>query len=150
MLIRQNPKASLKLQYKKMIELGLVISLALLVIVFQAWKKNERQTKKVEKVDIVINVDEIPQSEQTKRAPAPSRPSIPIESEDEDIPEDATIEQTDIDLSELPPPPPPPQEEEESAQIFVAYDEPPYPIGGFESIQRKLNSSRLWKPNTQT
>ncbi len=136
---KKNPNASLQFKYKKAMELSLVIALAILVVVFQAWKKNEQQTKKVDKVDIVINVDEIPQTEQTKRAPAPQRPSIPVESEDEDIPEDATIESTDIDLTELPPPPPPPEEETGgSAQIFVAYDEPPNPIGGFAAIQKNL------------
>jgi protein TonB len=136
---KKNPNASLQFKYKKVMELSLVIALAILVVVFQAWKKNEQQTQKVDKVDIVINVDEIPQTEQTKRAPAPQRPSIPVESEDEDIPEDATIESTDIDLTELPPPPPPPEEETGgSAQIFVAYDEPPHPIGGFAAIQNNL------------
>ncbi len=139
MIIRQDPKVSLKLKYKKTFELAMVLSLTLLIIVFQASKRVERDVKKVDKVDIVINVDDIPPTEQTKRPPAPARPAIPIESEDEEIPEDATIETTEIDLSELPPPPPPPSEEEDaSASIFVAYDEPPQPIGGFAAIQKKL------------
>lgn len=139
MIIRQNPKASLQLKSKKTMEVALIISLALLVIVFQAWKRVERDVKVVEKVEVEIEVTEVPQTEQQQRAPAPARPSIPIESEDEDIPDDATIETTDIDLTELPPPPPPPEEEvDESAQIFVAYDEPPQPIGGFAAIQRNL------------
>jgi len=139
MIIRQDPKVSLKFKYKKTFELAMVISLALLIVVFQASKRVERNVKKVDKIDIVINVDDIPQTEQTKRPPAPARPAIPIESEDEEIPEDATIETTEIDLSELPPPPPPPSEEEDaSASIFVAYDEPPQPIGGFAAIQAKL------------
>ncbi|MBD3377065.1 TonB family protein [candidate division KSB1 bacterium] len=139
MIIRQNPKASLQLKSKKTMEVALIISLALLVIVFQAWKRIDRDVQTVDKVEVEIEVTEVPQTEQQQRAPAPSRPSIPIESEDEDIPDDATIETTDIDLTELPPPPPPPEEEvDESAQIFVAYDEPPQPIGGFPAIQRNL------------
>lgn len=139
MVIRQNPKVSLKLKYQKVIELALVLSLAILVIVFQAFKRFERNVTQQQKVDIVIDVQEIPQTEQEKRPPAPQRPTVPIESEDEDIPEDVTIETTEIDLSELPPPPPPPEEEiDESATIFVAYDEPPAPIGGFAAIQAKL------------
>ncbi len=117
----------------------MVVTLALLIVVFQGWKKFEAAEKQDQKVDIKIEVQEIPQTEQVKRPPAPTRPAIPIESEDEDIPEDATIETTDIDLSELPPPPPPPEDEiDESAQIFVAYDEPPEPIGGFAAIQKNL------------
>ena len=139
MIIRQNPKASLQLKSKKTMEVALIISLALLVIVFQAWKRVDRDVQTVDKVEVEIEVTEVPQTEQQQRAPAPARPSIPIESEDEDIPDDATIETTDIDLTELPPPPPPPEEEvDQSAQIFVAYDEPPQPIGGFAAIQRNL------------
>ncbi|MBD3386830.1 TonB family protein [candidate division KSB1 bacterium] len=139
MASRKNPKVDLRLRYKKTIELALIIALALLIIIFQGFKRFDRNVRKVEKIDLEINVEKIEQTEQQKRAPAPSRPSIPIESEDEDIPEDATIETTDIDLTELPPPPPPPQDElDESAQIFVAYDEPPAPIGGFGAIQRNL------------
>ncbi|MBN2411830.1 energy transducer TonB [candidate division KSB1 bacterium] len=139
MILRKNPKYSLKLKYKKNIELGLVIALALLIVIFQGWKKFEQEAKKQEKVNIKIEVEEIPQTEQTKRPPAPSRPAIPIESENEDIDEDETIESTEINLDELPPPPPPPEEDiDESATIFVAYDEAPQPIGGFAAIQRNL------------
>jgi len=139
MVLRKNPKVSLKFKYKKTIELCLVLSLIVLLVVFQAWKKFDRDIEKADKVDITIDVQEIPQTEQTKRPPAPARPAIPIESEDEDIPDDLTIETTEIDLSELPPPPPPPEDDiDESAQIFVAYDEPPEPIGGFAAIQRNL------------
>lgn len=139
MVIRKDPKVSLKLKYRKVTELALVLALATLVIVFQAFKRFDKNIEKQENVDIVIDVQEIPQTEQQKRPPAPQRPTVPIESEDEDIPEDVTIEATDINLDELPPPPPPPEEEiDESATIFVAYDEPPAPIGGFTAIQKKL------------
>ncbi len=139
MILRKNPKYSLKLKYKKNIELGLIIALALLIVIFQGWKKFEQEVKKQEKVNIKIEVEEIPQTEQTKRPPAPSRPAIPIESENEDIDEDETIESTEINLDELPPPPPPPEEDvDETADIFVAYDEAPQPIGGFAAIQRNL------------
>lgn len=138
MLKRKNPKANLKLKYKRNIEIGLVAALALLLVMFQASKRFEREVVSDQKVELKIEVEEIPQTEQAKRPPAPSRPSIPIESEDEEIPEDATIEMTDVNLDELPPPPPPPEEEDGETPIFVAYDEPPAPIGGFAAIQQNL------------
>jgi len=139
MILRKNPKVSLKLKYRKNIEPGLVIALALLIMIFQGWKRFEREVKKQGRVNIKIEVEEIPQTEQTKKPPAPSRPAIPIESENEDIDEDETIESTEINLDELPPPPPPPTDDiDESADIFVAYDEAPQPIGGFGAIQRAL------------
>ena len=139
MNLRKNPKISLRFKYKKNIELGMVLALALMVFVFQGWKKFEEKQTVQQKVDITIEVEEIPVTEQTKRPPAPSRPAIPVESEDEDIDEDVTIEETEIDLTELPPPPPPPEEDlDANADIFVAYDQPPAPIGGFAAIQRNL------------
>ena len=119
-------------------ELSLIAALAILIITFQAFKVFEGRSDSGKKtVDIQIDVQDIPQTEQMKRPPAPSRPAIPIESEDEDISEDETIETTEIDLTELPPPPEAPQEDE-SATIFIAYDDPPQPIGGFAAIQKNL------------
>lgn len=135
---RKKPEASLRLRYRKNIEIGLVIGLGILLLMFQASKRADREVEVQKELDFKIEVDEIPQTEQMKRPPAPSRPSIPIESEDEDIPEDATIEMTEINLDELPPPPPPPEEGAGDTPIFVAYDEPPAPIGGFAAIQSKL------------
>ena len=58
--------------------------------------------------------------------PPPARPSIPIESEDEDLADDLTIEETDLDNFDAwdapPPPPSGPQFK------FIPYDDPPRPI----------------------
>lgn len=139
MTIRKDPKVNLKLKYKKLFEVGLIITLALMIVLAMAFKRFETKEFEQQTVQIKMEVQDIPKTEQVKRPPPPSRPSIPVVSESDDIPEDETIADTDIDWEELPPPPPPPPEEEdESAQIFVAYDEPPEPIGGFDAIQRNL------------
>ncbi len=139
MVIRKDPKVNLKLKYKKVFEVGLIITLALMIVLAMAFKRFETEKFEQQSVQIKMEVQDIPKTEQVKRPPPPSRPSIPIASESEEIDEDETIADTDIDWEELPPPPPPPPEEEdESAQIFVAYDEPPEPMGGFEAIQRNL------------
>jgi periplasmic protein TonB len=137
MAIIKDPKVDLRLKYKKVIEFTLVLSLLLCILLFQAFKKFEH-----EKVDSNIEVqkiqaEEIPQTQQEKLPPPPARPAIPIESESEDIPEDATMEETDIDFDEVPPPPPPPPDDDDQIQ-FIPYDEPPQPIGGFTAIQKKL------------
>ena len=77
-------------------------------------------------------------TEQIKKPPPPPKPAIPIPTESEDIPEDLTIDDTVLDLSDIPPPPPPPEEDDTEGMIFVAYDEPPSPIGGFSAIQKNL------------
>jgi protein TonB len=137
-MLKKNPAVNLKLKYKKIFELALILSLALHIAMFQAFKRFEIKTKEKKSVDIEIEVQDIPPTEQFKRPPPPARPAVPIATESEDVPEDETIESTELDLSELPPPPPPPPAEDETATIFVPYDSPPQPIGGFEAIQGRL------------
>ena len=138
MAVKKNPNIDLKLKYRKVIEFTMVLSLLFCIILFQAFKKFEHKKVSQDFEIQKIEAEEIPQTQQEKLPPPPSRPAIPIESESEDIPEDATIEETEIDFDEVPPPPPPPPEDDEDQIIFVPYDEPPEPIGGFAAIQRKL------------
>jgi len=133
----KNPKVDLRLKYKKVIEFTLVLSLLLCILLFQAFKKFEHE-KTESNIELEkIKAEDIPQTQQEKLPPPPSRPAIPIESESEDIPEDATMEETDIDFDEVPPPPPPPPDDDDQIQ-FIPYDEAPQPIGGFPAIQKKL------------
>lgn len=141
MLIKKEPKANLKLTYKKVLEVGLILSLLVIIALVMAFKRFETKSIEQQMVQLKIEVQEIPKTEQQKQAAAPSRPSIPVETESEDIAEDETIDETELNWEDqLPPPPPPPQEDEEdeSSQIFVAYDEAPEPIGGFGAIQANL------------
>ncbi len=134
--MRKNPEANLKLKYKKVIELSMILSLVIMLLVFQTLRAIGLDEAESKTVDIEIEVTDIPPTEQFKRPPPPPKPSIPIPTESEDIPEDLTIDETALDLSDIPPPPPPP--DEEGDMIFVAFDEPPTPIGGFMAIQKAL------------
>lgn len=76
-------------------------------------------------IDIIKPID-IPLTQQFDLPPPPSRPSVPIESEDEDLADDLTIEETDLENFEAwdaPPPPP------EGPRVkFIPYDDPPKPL----------------------
>jgi len=135
--MKKNPEANLKLKYKKILEAGMVLSLFLLILIFQLLRAINLEATETEVKEIQIEVADIPPTEQFKRPPPPPKPAIPVPSESEDIPEDLTIESTNLDLSDIPPPPPPP-EEDDGMNIFVPFDEPPAPIGGFAAIQRAL------------
>lgn len=138
MAIKKNPKVDLRAMYRKVIEFALIGALLLCIIIFQSFSQfRQKGTQKQFEVP-KIEVTEVPQTEQEKLPPPPSRPAIPIESESEDMPDDVTIDDTEIDFDELPPPPPPPAAEDEAASFFVPYDDPPDPIGGFAAIQSKL------------
>jgi len=134
-----NPKMDLRIRYKRVIQFALAFSLLLCIIIFQAFKKFDH--KKIErKIEInKIEVNNItPPTSQEKPPVPPSRPVIPIESESEDIPDNVTIEDTDLNLSEMPEPPPPPEVEKADEIIFIPYDEEPRPLGGFKAIQDNL------------
>ena len=90
--MRESPTKELKLRYKKILELGLVVSLVLHIFLMQASKKvKERTIQRSVKLE-AVQVEEIPQTQQERSAPAPSRPTVPIASEDETLPEDETID----------------------------------------------------------
>ncbi len=136
--MRTSPTKELKLQYKRTLELGLVISLMVTTLLLQAFKKFEITTKLTATSLARLEIQDIPQTQQQKEAAAPSRPTVPIASEDEDLigDEDIDLDIFDFDVgSELPPPP---EEEDDDMFVFVPYDEAPEPIGGFAAIQKKL------------
>ena len=110
--MRKNPEVNLKLKYKKVLELSMVLTMVLMLLVFQTLRAINLDKTESKTVDIEIEVTDIPPTEQFKRPPPPPKPSIPIPSESEDIPEDLTIEANDLDLSDIPPPPPPPPKSE--------------------------------------
>lgn len=126
-----------KLDYRKVVEASMVISLLFLLVLFQAFKRFEGGVDIKAEEQIIIEVDEVPLTEQIDRPPPPPRPTVPIPSEDDDIPEDLTIEETELDFDEEPPPAPPPPAEEEDI-IFVAYDTAPEAIGGRAAILKNL------------
>ena len=136
MILRKRPEATLKLRQPLVLRIGLVISLVLIIGTMVAFPKFQKGETVQRKVDIVIEATDIPQIEQKmEAAKPPSRPSIPIESDDDDLSEDITIDETtDFDSYqawEAPPPPPENQTDDGPRVRFIPYDEAPEPIGGF-------------------
>ncbi len=133
-------EANDKGMYKKVLEASFAITLALTVCLFQAARLFSLNVATSEKVDVKIEVADIPVTQQFHRPPPPLRPSVPVPSEDESIPEDLTISLTELDLSDIPPPPEPPEEDD---QMFVAYDKAPEIIGGLAALQKHLEYPKL-------
>ncbi len=81
----------------------------------------------VQTVQTEIESIDIPITEEVKMPEPPSRPSIPVASDDEFMDEDLTIEDTDFeDFEEWDAPPPPPQDDGPRIK-FIPYDEAPVP-----------------------
>lgn len=127
-LLHKNPEADLRLKYPKWVEAALIVALLLTIGLFYAFKRFESSVTLNKVVDKEIETIEIPPTQQIQKPPPPAKPKIPVESEDEDIPEDLTIEEETFDfeaeVEDLPPPP----EEEEPIVPFYALSEKPEEI----------------------
>jgi protein TonB len=118
-MIRKYPEADLKhysdLTYEKSAILALLLSM-LLFLVIKGTAEIKIETTEQEKI---VTFDIPPEIQQQQQIKAPPRPSIPIETESDEVPEDVTIADTVIDTVWTPPPEP------EAPVYFVSYDESP-------------------------
>ena len=117
---------SLKLRFPFIIRVTGLLSIILSIFLFFVLPRFTGETVQEHYDQIIIEQIDIPQTQQIERPPPPARPSIPIESEDEDLADDLTIEETDLsDFEAWDDPPPPPS----GPQVkFIPYDDPPVPL----------------------
>jgi protein TonB len=132
------PEADLKRQYSGSLKAGFVITLSFLILLFQLARNFVVATAKMKPAEVAITVEDIPMTQQFHRPPPPPRPSVPLPTEQESVPEDVTIASTEFDLTNIPPPPPMPEDDDDSS-LFVAYDEPPAIIGGMAALHEHLH-----------
>ncbi|TKJ39717.1 hypothetical protein CEE37_10585 [candidate division LCP-89 bacterium B3_LCP] len=140
-MVKKYPQVDLRLQYPKIIEASLVVVLLLMTLTFISSKQMAITAKKAKVEEVIIKVEDIPITHQIKRPPPPARPTIPIESDDADIEDDMTIDDTDWDLGDEPPPPPP-----EGGDIvdFFAVEQKPELIGGSQAIYDYIQRNNLF------
>ena len=124
------PEADLRRSYNKVFGYCTLVTFVLhtaVAVIFPTFEASASDRKK--KQIIIENVD-IPETRQIKRPPPPPRPAVPIETESDDVPDDVTIESTDLDFDDamvdMPPPPPPgsQEEEEEIFEFFMVEQKP--------------------------
>jgi len=139
----KNPKYDLKLKYQKVFEIGLIISLAFLIVAFKFYPTFNEEKVKLDGPQELVNVEDIVHTKQETAPPPPPKPPIPIEAPSDDVLEDIEIGTTELDENQVvAAPPPPPKEEkavvEEEPVFFVAVEDQPEPVGGIEAIQSKI------------
>jgi len=117
---------TLKEQYSTVTRIGAVLACLLGLLSFYGLQRFDPDVDIESEGQIIIENIEIPETQQFETPPPPARPSIPIESEDEDLADDLTIEETDLDNFDAwdapAAPPSGPQFK------FIPYDDPPRPI----------------------
>lgn len=140
MALPKNPKVDLKLKFRRVFEISIILSLLLLIIAFKFFPRVESKAMEVEAAQELVDVEDVEITKQETAPPPPPKPPIPIEAPSDDDLEDIEIEDTEIDMDEVVSAPPPPVEEEEEipVEFFVAVEEMPEPIGGIQAIQQKI------------
>ena len=89
--------STLKEQYSTVTRIGALLACLLGLLSFYGLQRFEPDIDIESEGQIIIENIEIPETQQFETPPPPARPSIPIESEDEDLADDLTIEETDLD-----------------------------------------------------
>ena len=124
--MRTELSASLKYSYPVIVRITSFVGITLLIRTFLVFPRVVNRVELDEEVQIIIEQIDIPQTEQFDRPPPPARPSVPVESESEDIADDVTLDEfnlDDFDAWDAPPPPP------EGPRVkFIPYDDPPVPL----------------------
>ena len=124
--MRNEQSASVKYLYPVVVRITGISGIVLLIITFLLFPRIVNKVELDEEIQIIIEQIDIPQTEQFDRPPPPARPSVPVESESEDIADDVTLEEftlDEFDAWDAPPPPP------EGPRVkFIPYDDPPVPL----------------------
>ena len=117
---------TLKQKYSTVLRIGALFGCMLTLLSFYSLQRFENDIEIETEGQIIIENIEIPETQQFETPPPPARPSIPVESEDDDLADDLTIEETDLDnfdAWDAPPPPP------SGPQVkFIPYDKAPVPL----------------------
>lgn len=129
----KNPEADLKLAYQKTFRISTGITLGLHLLVIILFPIITFGTGAARPDQVIIQMEDIPETRQIQRPPPPPRPAVPIETTSDEVPDDVTIEDTDLDFDEvpvdLPPPPPPgstdgPPDDDEVVEFFALENSP--------------------------
>lgn len=124
--MRTETSAAIKYLYPLVVRISGLLGIVMLISAFMIFPRISSKIEFEEEVQIVIEQIDIPQTQQFDQPPPPSRPSVPIESESEDIADDITLDEFSLDEFEAwdapPPPPAGPRVK------FIPYDDPPVPL----------------------
>ncbi len=130
--------------YRLKFEFGLILSLGALITIFSVeFVPSEKEKAVLFTSQEEVVIQEVIQTKQELKAPAPPRPTIPIEVPNDEILEDEILEiDAEIDFNDIPdiplPPKPIAQEEAAEEEIFVVVENPPVLIGGIKAVQEKV------------
>ena len=144
MAVRKKEGADLRKQYPLYVQIGLVLSLTLLIVAFRANMSTQSSFEVQMEEQETVDMKQIQQTQQEKEPPPPPKPPVPQE-----VPNDEVIEQDDVDFDasldmdqELDvgegPPGDDEEEEEEEQEIFMVVENQPELKGGMKALQESV------------
>ena len=124
--MRTESSAALNFIYPVVVRITGLAGILILIFTFLIFPRSTNIMDLDDEIQIIIEQIDIPQTEQFDKPPPPARPSVPVESESEDIADDVTLDEFNLDefdAWDAPPPPP------EGPRVkFIPYDDPPVPL----------------------
>lgn len=144
-----NQKNDLKKSHLLRLEIGLILSLLILITIT---KINIRSSGYgdivVAESNEEIIMEEVIQTKQEIITPPPPRPVVPISVPNDEVIENEIIELDaelyfDTEALELPPAPPKYEEEDDEQEIFVVVEQMPELIGGLGSVQKLIEYPKM-------
>ncbi len=142
--IKRKPEVNLRNYYTILLETGLILALLILT----ALAKIEMAPTESEIIYVseqeVVEMEEIIQTQQEEKVPAPPRPPVPVAVPNSEIIEDINIDiDAELDFGamlDMPPPPPqaPREESEPEDDFFIIVEQMPELIGGLASLQKEV------------
>jgi len=139
-----NRDSKLRKNYLLTLEGGFILSILIFLVAFNVNLQidSSNEIVLIQKQEEVY-IEEIIQTKQELKAPAPPRPTVPIEVPNDEILEDEIIDiDAELDFDEpmdIPIPPKPIQQKnDDEAEIFVVVENPPILIGGIASVQSNI------------
>lgn len=147
MALKKTDKADLKSRYPIFTEIGLIASLTFLIVAFRVQYNPESSFIIPEEEQIVVEMEDIEQTQQIEKPPPPPRPPVPIEVPNDEVLEDDIIDiDAEIDFDEpVYIPPPPPRAEDAEPEIFVVVENMPELIGGILGLQKRVTYPEIAK-----
>lgn len=153
--IKRKPEVNLRNYYTILLETGLILALLILTALVKIeLAPSETETIYISEQEIV-EMEEIIQTQQEEKIPAPPRPPVPVA-----VPNDEIFEEIDImidaelDFGAMLDIPPPPQAQQEAAAVeddfYIIVEQMPELIGGLESLHREIRyPDRALRANIQ-
>ncbi|MFT5365091.1 MAG: TonB family protein [Candidatus Latescibacterota bacterium] len=97
----KNPEADLHSQYWPRFKRYSLFTFLALVATYVLYPEYYPTVSLIPKQRPMFAVSDIPETSQQKRAPSPPRPKVPLAVEGEEVPDDVTIESTELDFDNI-------------------------------------------------